>query len=385
MKIAIVLDQLCGMAGSERVAQFVCEEFQEADVYALVYNAETTFPYFADRHIRTTWLNRFARTPAAFRWSFPLATYLMESLDLRRYDIVLSCSATVAKYIVNPRGKHICYCYIPTRALWHFDEYFGPSLRSLLVKPLLGYLRKRDYRAAQRIDKFIAISEVSKSFIERYYNRTADVIHCPVDLAKFHPLPEPRRDHFLLVSRLEHWKKVEYAIEAFNQLELPLRVVGSGPEERRLRAMAKPNVVFVGSVDDAALAVEYAAARAVIFTPYLEYGLIPLEANACGTPVICYGRGGVTETMVPVHRSGHSETPPTAVFFQEQTAAALMQAVREFDAHQFSEELLTRHAARWSVPEFQSRIRQAVTDFAQASRVASTARPGDDRLGEKFP
>lgn len=359
MKMAIILDQLFGMAGSERVAQYICQEFAEADVYTLACNPETTFPYFSKRTIRTTWLNSLVRSMSTFRWVFPFATYVMQSLDLRGYDTVLSCSATVAKYVSAPSGKHICYCYIPTRALWHFEDYFRPSLRAALVKPFLNYLRARDYRAAQEVDQFIAISLVSREYIQRYYNRSANIIHCPVDLTLFRPVKE-RQDHYLIVSRLESWKKLEFAIEAFNTLNLPLRVVGSGPEEGRLRAMAKRNVVFVGNVDDATLAAEYSAARAVVFPPYLEYGLIPLEANACGTPVICYGKGGVTETMIPVNSHNHSASSPTAVFFGQQSATALIQAIREFEKCEFSRDDLVRHAERWSVPEFQRRIRAAV-------------------------
>jgi glycosyltransferase involved in cell wall biosynthesis len=365
MRMAIILDQLFDMAGSERVAQYICEEFAEADVYTLAYNARTTFPYFSNRNIRTTWLNRFVRSMPAFRWSFPLATYVMQSLNLTGYDAVLSCSATVAKYVSAPKGTHICYCYIPTRALWHFDEYFRPSVRAAVVRPFLNYLRNRDYRAAQSVDKFIAISEVSRNYINTYYDQRADVIHCPVDLNLFHPVKE-RKDHYLIVSRLESWKKLEFAIEAFNSLNLPLRVVGSGPEEGRLRSIAKRNVVFVGRVDDATLAAEYSEARAVVFPPHLEYGLIPLEANACGTPVICYGKGGVTETMIPVNGSNRSASPPTAVFFDEQTPVALIQAVRKFEKCEFPRDNLIRHAERWSVPEFQRRLRMAVADFVNS-------------------
>src|SRR5712664_2552570 len=243
MRMAIVLDQLLGMAGSERVAQYICEEFAEADVYTLAYNPATTFPYFSSRNIRTTWLNPFVRSTPAFRWSFPFATYVMQSLNLSGYDAVLSCSATVAKYVSAPKGKHICYCYIPTRALWHFGDYFRPSLRASVVKPFLNYLRNRDYRAAQRVDQFIAISEISRKYINIYYKKPSNVIHCPVDLTLFRPVKE-RQSHYLMVSRLESWKKLEFVVEAFNILNLPLRVVGSGPEERRLRAMARSNIVF---------------------------------------------------------------------------------------------------------------------------------------------
>jgi hypothetical protein len=140
MKVAIVHDYLCGMGGSERVFQYICEEFEEADAYTLAYNPERTLPYFKRREIRTTWLNHFVQSMDAFRWSFPFATHVMESLDLSEYDLVLSSSATVAKYIRVPNGKHVCYCYIPTRALWQTGEYFGGSWKSNLIKLFLRIL-----------------------------------------------------------------------------------------------------------------------------------------------------------------------------------------------------------------------------------------------------
>ena len=365
MKIAIVHDYLCQVGGAERVFQYICEEFAEADVYVLAYNPSGTYPYFSGREIRTTWLNHLVRSPTAFRWSFPIATYVVESLDLSKYDLVLSVSATVAKYAVVPNGIHLCYCFIPTRALWYFDQYFGTSMRRVL-KVVLPYLRRRDYAAAQRVDRFIAISETSKESIKQFYNRNAEVIFCPIDLDRFH-CSGKKKEHYLLVSRLEHWKRVDYAVEAFNQLGLPLRIIGTGNEEARLRALARKNIEFLGSVDDEILAREYAEARAVVFTPFLEYGLIPLEANASGTPVICYGKGGVKETLIPVDASGISKGPPTAVFFYEQTAQSLIGAVRQFESLSFCSADLTRHAAQWDVPSFKSRLRRAV-QFAHSEK-----------------
>lgn len=361
MKIAIVHDYLCGIGGSERIFQYLCEEFPEADAYTLSYNPSKTFPYFSKRKIRTTWLNRFVQSTGAFRLSFPLATYVMQALDLSRYDVVLTSSATVAKYVRVPRGKHICYCYIPTRAIWHFDEYFGKSFKTSLLKLSLPYLKRRDYAAAQKIDRFVAISQASRDYIKQYYDRDAEVVYCPIETDKFHP-SEKRGDSFLIVSRLEHWKKVDYAVEAFNRLGLPLRIIGAGNEEARLRSMAKPNITFLGAVDDETLAHEYGEARAVVFTPFLEYGLIPLEANASGAPVICYGKGGITETMVPVDEKT-PERPSTAVFFYEQTADALVEAVRKFQKHQFRSAELVRHAARWGVPAFKKKIREVVESY----------------------
>lgn len=363
MKIAIVHDYLCGLGGSERVFQYMCEEFQEADIYTLAYNPDATYPYFRERQIKTTWLNPFVRSMEAFRWSFPLATFAMAGLDLRKYDVVLSSSATVAKYVRVPNGRHICYCYIPTRALWQFDEYFGSSWKAKLVKLFLPYLRKRDYRAAQRVDKFIAISNVTKEHILACYGKASDIIYSPINLKNFHPAAA-KKDHFLLVSRLEQWKRVDYAVEAFNRLGLPLRIIGTGIEEARLKALALPNIEFLGAVDDATLAREYGEAKAVIFTPFLEYGLIPLEANASGTPVICLGKGGITETMVPFEEGAEgSGKAPTAVFFYEQTADALAEAVERFGRATFDAAQLVNHASQWDVPAFKSKIRHEIEAF----------------------
>jgi glycosyltransferase involved in cell wall biosynthesis len=361
MRLAIVHDYLCGIGGSERIFQYFCEEFPDADAYTLAYNPAATLPYFKTRSLRTTWLNRFVQSPEAFRWSFPVSTHVMQSIDLSRYDVVLTSSATVAKYVSVPQGIHICYCYIPTRAIWHFDEYFSDTMKSRMLKLMIPYLKKRDYAAAQKINAFIAISQSSKQYIKQYYDRDAEVIYCPIETDKFHPSAK-RGDAYLIVSRLEAWKKVGYAVEAFNRLGLPLRIIGSGNEETRLRAMAKSNIIFLGAVDDETLAREYGEARAVIFTPFLEYGLIPLEASASGTPVICYGKGGITETMIPLE-DGRQAAPSTAVFFYEQTADSLIEAVKKFERHTFESADLIKHASRWGVPEFKKKIREVVQSY----------------------
>lgn len=357
MRIALVHDHLCGIGGSERIFQYLCEEFAEADVYTLAYNPKTTLPFFAHRKIHTTWMNRWIQSSEAFRWAFPIAASVMQRLDLSHYDLVLSSSATTAKYVKAPKGRHLCYCYIPTRALWHYDEYFGVSFKRYFIKPFLKGLKKRDFRVAQNIDRFIAISESSRNYIQQYYHRDAEVVYCPIDTDRFRP-HHGKLDHYLLVSRLETWKKVEYAIEAFNALGKPLKIVGTGSEEAKLRKMAKSNIVFLGSLSDEDLAKEYALCKAIIFTPFLEYGLIPLEANAAGTPVICYGYGGVEETMIPVGHPSHR--PPTAVFFNEQTSTSLSDAVRIFEATSFDQDVLVQHASQWSIGSFKKNMRERI-------------------------
>lgn len=360
MRIALVHDYLCTVGGSDRVFQYMCEAFPTADVYALSLNRSQAIPYFANsKNVRTTWMNPFVQSPAAFRLLFPIATYAMERIDLRGYDLVLSSAATIARYVRAPDGRHVCYCYMPTRAIWHFDEYFGRRLVGRLFKPLLPYLRAHELRAVAHTDEFIAISAMTQGYIRQYYARESTVLHCPIDLSAFGPRAD-RGDAFLIVSRLEHWKRLDYAVEAFTRLGLPLRIIGKGPEEARLRALAGPNVTFLGAVDDVALAKEYARARAVIFTPFLEYGLIPLEANASGTPVIAYGKGGIQETMIPANGTGADPGNATAVFFDEQTADAVVEAVKVFERLSFDPDRLVRHASNWGVPAFQAKLRRAV-------------------------
>jgi glycosyltransferase involved in cell wall biosynthesis len=365
-RIALVHDYLCTIGGSDRVFQYMCEAFPDADVYALSLNRRRAIPYFATKKdVRTTWMNPIVQTPAAFRVLFPIATYAMEGLDLRGYDLVLSSSATVAKYVRAPNGRHVCYCYIPTRALWHADEYFGNSIPGKAFRLLLPSLRKHELRAVAHIDEFIAISEMTRGYIRQYYDRDSSVLHSPIDLSAFAPRAD-RTDAFLIVSRLEYWKRLDYAVVAFTRLGLPLRIIGQGPEEARLRALAGPNVTFLGAVDDATLATEYARAKAVVFTPSLEYGLIPLEANASGTPVIAYGKGGIEETMIPVNGSGADLNRATAVFFHEQTPEAVIEAVRVFQHHEFDASTLVSHAGHWSVPAFQSKLKTAIGARTQA-------------------
>ena len=359
MKIAVVHDYLCGMGGSERVFQYICEEFTEADIYTLAYNPKLAPTYFREKNIRTTWLNFFVRNMESFRWFFPIATYVMQSLSFKDYDVVISSSATVAKYIKVPNGKHICYCYIPTRALWQTNEYFGSGYKKRLIFLLLKYLRERDIKAANGVDKFIAISKVTKESIKKIYKKDSSIIPSPIDLSKFN-FESEKSDNFLIVSRLENWKKLDYAIETFNKLKLPLRVIGSGAEEKKLKRIAKSNITFLGSVDDDTLAKEYSSAKAVIFTPYLEYGLIPLEANASGTPVICYGKGGVLETMVSTDDSKKNKQHPTAIFFYKQTSVALINAVKDFEKYTFFAKHLARHAKKWGTEEFKKKLRQLI-------------------------
>jgi len=367
MKIALVRDYLCSYGGSERVFQNICEEFVDADIYTLAYNPNKTYPYFKERTINVTWLDKFVRSTALFKLFFPISIFAMKKLTFDEYDIVISSSATVAKYISVKNGKHICYCYIPTRAIWDTDVYFNKGIIKTLFNLTKPLLKKLDYIAAQNVDQFVAISEMTKNIIKEHYNRNADVILCPIDLSMYHSNDEVRQG-FLVVSRLEKWKRVDIAIKAFNKTGDSLKIVGTGPEMEKLKSIAGSNITFLGRLNDSDLASEYASVKAVVFTPYIEYGLIPLEANACGTPVICYGHGGVEETMISVERAETEGLFPTAIFFNEQTKESLLAALSTFEKTTFVSEHLVKHAQNWDIPTFQQNFRAYVNSYSDSMK-----------------
>jgi len=363
MNIALVHDALCCIGGAERVFKYLCEEYSEADIFTLCYNPKETLEFFNTRNINVTWLNKLIQTPKALRVSYPIASIVMNNLDLSKYDLIISSSASIAKYVSTNRGVHFSYCYYPTRALWEPEKYFGSSMWLRGVNPLIEYYRKKDKKLSEHVDHFIAISEDSRNHIKEYYGRNSHVINCPIEISKFTPSIE-KSDYFLLVSRLLKWKRVDFAIKAFSDMGLPLKIIGTGEEESYLRSIAAPNIEFLGSVDDKQLAKEYSKAKAVIFTPFLEYGLIPLEANASGTPVIAYGNGGITETMIPYDpKKKRTNQQPTAIFFYEQSKEALIEAVNTFEKVEFEFEDLIQHAGKWDVTPFKKKIRGYISKF----------------------
>ncbi|KFN39208.1 hypothetical protein KN63_02765 [Smithella sp. F21] len=372
MKLALIQDQLLTQAGSERMFQYMVEEFPEADIYTSAYNPQTTWPAFQNHQIKTSWTNYFIKNHGQFKTFYPLLANVFKYWNFYGYDIILSSSATVAKYISRFDGTHICYCYFPTRAIWNTDDYFNKSTKSikvLLFRVLLSYFKKQDIAAAQRVDKFIGISEYSRRAITQIYGKEADVLYCPIDFERFKQgNSEKKGNHYLIVSRLERWKKLDYAIEAFNLLKLPLKVIGSGADAEEIKAAASDNIQFLGNIDDASLVKEYGRAKAVLFTPELEYGLVPLEANAAGTPVIAYGRGGVTETMLPVNKQLTGSSFPTAVFFDEQTPKSLMAAINQFESLTFDRSALMRHAEKYNIPSFKKALRKYVDDAATEAK-----------------
>lgn len=363
-KIALIQDSLLIKGGSERIFQYLIEAFPEADIYTLAYNDRHAWPEFTKYKIKTSWANWFIRDHSRFKLLFPVVSQIMKYWNLSGYDVILSSSATVAKYLSRFDGVHVCYCYFPTRAIWNPDGYFNSDgFKEKVFRAMLPFLKKQDLAAAKRVHQFIAISMSTQAAIQDIYGRKSKIINCPIDFDHFNKGQlEKKGDHYLIVSRLEHWKQLTYAIEAFNNLGLPLRIVGTGNEEAKLKSIANENIHFVGSVDDAVLVQEYGKAKAVIFTPELEYGLVPLEANAAGTPVIALGRGGVTETMVPVTDASDT-SQATAVFFDAPTSVSLIDAIKRFNNLSFNSHALVEHARGYSIPRFQKSMREYIDNM----------------------
>jgi len=363
MKLAIIQDQLLTPAGTERVFLYMVEEFREADIFTLAYNKNTTWDNYKNYKINSSILNPIIRSHKMFKYFFPISTIVMRWWDFSKYDVILTSSATTAKYIKRYNGKHICFCYTPTRAIWDSDEYFSSDgLIATIKKILLHMLRKTDISSVKNIDRILTQSLYSQKNIKNIYKRNSEIIYPPIDFDKFNSaFKEDISNNYLIVSRLEKWKKLEFAIKAFNSLGHELRIIGSGPEEAYLRSIAKPNIKFLGSVNDHILVKEYGRARAIIFTPELEYGLIPIEANAAGRVVIAYGKGAIWETMIPYDKKSNNKNF-TALFFEKQEPENLIEAVKIERKLKVNRTFLINHAKNFSISQFKAKLRTIIEE-----------------------
>jgi glycosyltransferase involved in cell wall biosynthesis len=359
MKVALVHDWLTGMRGGERCLEVFCELFPDADLFTLLHVPGSVTPTIERRRIVTSFIQRLPDAARAYRWYLPLFPAAMSRFDLRGYDLVLSSSHAVAKSAPAPPGAlHVCYCFTPMRYVWDlYDDYFGQRagpLTRAVMPPVAALLRRWDRRTAAGVHHFVAISHFVAERIRRAYEREADVIHPPVDMTRFR-IEEPAGDFYLVVSALTPYKRIDLAVEAANRLGRPLLVVGTGPEARRLRAMAGPTVEFLGWRDDAQVADLYAGCRALLFPTREDFGITPLEAMAAGRPVIALGQGGALETVVP---PGCAD-PPTGLFFPRQTVEDVVGAIRTFEQEpgRFEPKALRRRAEAFDRPLFKERVR----------------------------
>jgi glycosyltransferase involved in cell wall biosynthesis len=366
-RVALVHDFLLDLRGAERVFAAICDAWPHADVFTAVYDEKGTEGRFAPRAPRTSFLQSLRPTARTFRALLPLYPHAIESLDLRGYDIVISSSSAWAHgVLVDPGAVHVCYCHNPFRYAWTEREATvaaRPAPIRMPLRVLLSRWRQWDWVVAQRVDRYVANSQVTAKRIERYFGRDADVLHPPVELARFHP--GEVGEHYLVVAELMAHKQIDVAVTAFNRLRMPLTVVGDGPELRRLRRLAGPTVRFTGRLADDRVAALMRSARALVVTAAEEFGIAAVEALASGRPVIALGAGGVLESV----REG-----ATGAYYRASDPEALAEVLAGFDPFAFDPAVCVAAAQRFGIARFQAALRAIVEDAVAAERAP---RPGE--------
>jgi len=363
VKVALVHDWLVTQRGGEHVLEALCELFPQADIHTLVHLPGAVHPRIEARPIHTSVLQRVPRIHKLYRHFLPVLPQVIESMHLADdYDLVISSSHCVAKGIRKPPGaKHLSYVHAPMRYMWDlFDDYFGPGRASLPVRvaahAVRPMLQKWDRESTAGVDRLLVNSQHIARKVKRFWGRDATVVYPPVALERFcqHPLTGlGQGGYYLWLGAFAPYKRLDIALEAFRHLDAPLWVVGTGQEAAKLTSEPLPRRIrFLGSVSDEALAGLYRDARALIFTPEEDFGIVPLEAQASGRPVIAYGRGGALETV----------SPRTGVFFDTQTPEALADAVRRFEAWEpgFQPSDARAQAERFSRAAFQRAVKAEV-------------------------
>ena len=362
------------MRGGERCLEILCELFPDAPLFTLLHVPGTVSPTIERRRIITSFVQRLPRAAAQYRYYLPAFPVAVSRFDLSGYDLIVSMSHCVAKGVrVPPRALHLCYCFSPMRYVWDLsDDYFGPGqgLTARVLGPPVAAALKRWDRKTAGVHRFVAISRHIADRIRRAYDRPADVIYPPVDVQRFE-IAEMADEYYLVVGALVSYKRVDLAVGAANRLGRRLVVVGTGPEESRLRALAGPTVSFLGWRPDAEIARLYARCRALIFPAVEDFGITPLEAAAAGRPTIALERGGALETMVGLDTG---DAAPTAVFFAEQTVEALAEAIARFERVEarFDGKALRARAEVFDRPVFKQKLGDYITARWNELRVRPT-------------
>lgn len=353
MKIALVHDWLIHMRGGEKVLESFAEVFQDATIYTLFSNPEKLSASLRRMKIKNSFLHYLPGIQSYYPWLLPVLPWVIKTLRIEDADVIISSSHCVAKGIRIPKGAvHICYCHTPMRYLWVFEkDYFGkfPGWLRKLVEPLFAALRKWDVETSKQVNEFLCNSENVRRRIRNIYDRDAVVVHPPVDSNFFSPDSTPKKNHYLIVSALTPYKKADLVIQAFNGWDRELLIAGAGPSAPAWKRLARSaNIRFLGKVSDQDLKELYSSARAIIFPQEEDFGIVPLEAQACGTPVIAFGKGGALETV------------KDGVFFYEQTPEAIRQAVMTFEKKQFDPVSLREQAVQFDKESFKNKIRQSL-------------------------
>ena len=353
MKLAIVHDFLNQYGGAERCVEAFHEIFPDAPIYTSIYLPDNMPESFRKMDIRTSFMQKFPFLNRHFKKYLLFYPKAIESFDLSGYDIIFSSSSSFAKGVRIKKGVlHVCYCYTPMRFVWDTKSYIEKenfnALEKKAIEISVKILQKWDLKNNTSVDYFVGISNIVKERIKNYYKRTADIIYPTVGCDNY-KISTKTEDYYLVVSRLNAYKRIDIVIEAFNKLQLPLRIIGDGPKRKTLEGLAGPTITFLGKVDDIKLAEVYSQCQALLFPGVEDFGIVPLEAQASGRPVIAYAAGGALETVVD---------GVTGLFFKEQNPESIIDAVRRYEAikNSFNSEIIRKNAMRFDKEIFKKKI-----------------------------
>lgn len=367
MKLALVHDWLNQIGGAEDVLTHLVRYYPRAPIFTSIYAPDLMPAAYSTWDIRSTWMDRLPGIHTHHQRYLPLYPLAWSRVDLSSYDIVLSNKSGFCHGLrAGPETLHLCYCLTPTRYLWELQSYldreqFGPAVRTA-AQITARIFRRWDYAAAQRVNRFVAISTEVQARIRRIYHRDATLIYPPVKVVeRFVPSPVTE-DYFLVLSRLVPYKRIDLAVEACTRLGLPLVVGGKGRDLERLQALAGPTVTFLGFVPDEQLPQLFARCRAFIFPGLEDFGITPVQAQAAGRPVIAYRGGGALDTVIPGR---------TGVFFDEPTVESLMNVLRAFDAGEYDPAVIRANAMRFDSAVFESAITRCVEETWDAFRAGT--------------
>lgn len=356
MKVALVHDYLVQYGGAERVLECFSEIFPEAPIFTILYNEKAMHGVLKDKDIRTSWLQGWPMAKKYHRLFPPLMPLAIESFDLSLYDLVISDSSSFSKGIItSPETLHISYMHTPMRYAWddcqkYTQEFHFPSFIKKAVPIFMNYIRLWDKASADRPDKIIANSNFVRRRIQKYYRRDSQVIYPPVNYGSFRA-GKGKGDYYLMVGRLIAYKKFDIAIEAFNRLGYKLKIIGRGPEMKRLKEMANGNVEFLGRVSDEELGKHYADCKAFIFPQEEDFGIVAIEAMASGRPVIAFRGGDIPE---------HVEEGKSGVFFENQEADDICRAVKKSEEYAFDPKFIRESVSKFDKDHFKARIKEYI-------------------------
>lgn len=356
MKVALIHDFLTQIGGAEKVLQVFHELYPRAPVFTIVHDRDETGKAFDNLDIRPSFIQKLPGGVKHYKWYLTLMSVAIEQFDLSSYDVVLSDSSAHSKgVVVRPETLHVCYCHAPTRYLWndthkYTEELKQPRVIKSLLPLFLHNIRIWDHMAAQRVDRFVANSKTVAERIKKYYNRESEVIYPPVEANKCR-LSDKVGNYFLIVSRLRPYKRVDLAIQAFNALEFPLKIIGTGEEYEKLKKMAKSNIEFLGPLGDEEKRKYLSECLAFVHPQEEDFGITAVEAMASGRPVIAYKKGGALETV----KEGISGT-----FFDDQTPWSLVDAIRDFKPQKYDPKRIRDQVLKFDISNFKKAIKNFV-------------------------